>query len=145
MAGRLGGMRGTWDRRRVTAIAIGGAAGTGLRWAVVTSVETGRFPWPVFAINVAGSVLLGVLLAEEWSHPRARLLLHDAGGIGFCGGLTTFSTFSLEVVNLARDCDTGVAVIYTVASVVAAIAGVTAGAGALRRVRAVTLPLEEDP
>lgn len=145
MKGRLGGMRGTWDRRRVTAIAIGGAAGAGLRWAVVTSVEANQFPWPVFALNFAGSALLGVLLAEEWSHPSARLLLHDVGGIGFCGGLTTFSTFSLEVVNLARDGDTWFAAIYCVASVAAAIAGVTAGAGALRRVRAVTLPLEEEP
>lgn len=145
MAGRLGGVPGTWDRRRITAIAIGGATGAALRWAVVTSVDAGRFPWPVFTLNVVGSVLLGVLLAEEWSRPSARLLLHDVGGIGFCGGLTTFSTFSLEVVNIARHGDTWLAVIYAVASVAAAIAGVTAGAGALRRVRAVTLPLEEEP
>ncbi len=138
-------MRGSWDQRRVSAIAAGGVAGAGLRWAVVTSVEAGRFPWPVLVINVAGSVLLGVLLAEEWSHPSARLLLHDVGGIGFCGGLTTFSTFSLEVVNLAREGDVGLAVIYAIASVAAAIAGVTAGAGVLRRVRAVALPLEEQP
>ena len=136
-------MRGSWNRRRVTAIAVGGAVGAGLRWAVVTSVEPGRFPWPVFAINVVGSVLLGVLLADEWSHPSARLLFHDVGGIGFCGGLTTFSTFSLEVVNLARDGDTWLAVIYAAASVAASIVGVIAGAGALRRVRAVSLPLEE--
>ena len=137
--------RASWDRRRVAAIAIGGAAGAALRWAVVTSVEVGRFPWPVFTLNVSGSVLLGLLLAEEWSHPRARLLLHDVGGIGFCGGLTTFSTFSLEVVNLGRDGDASLAVIYTVASVVAAIAGVTFGAAALRRVRAIAQPLEEEP
>lgn len=116
-----------------------------LRWAVVTSIEVDGFPWPVFALNVAGSVLLGVLLAEEWSHSSARLALHDLGGIGFCGGLTTFSTFSLEVVNLARDGDGGLAVVYAFASVAAAIAGVTAGAAVLRRVRAVTLPLEEQP
>nr|MDQ3355012.1 hypothetical protein [Actinomycetota bacterium] len=68
MAARLGGVRGSWDRRRVTAIAVGGAAGATLRWALVTSVESGRFPWPVFALNVVGSVLLGVLLAVERSH-----------------------------------------------------------------------------
>jgi CrcB protein len=145
MAGRLSGVRGTWDRRRVAAIAIGGAAGAALRWAVVTSVEAGPFPWQVFALNVVGSVLLGVLLAEEWSHPRARLVLHDVGAIGFCGGLTTFSTFSLEVVNLVRDGNASFAVIYAVSSVAAAIAGVTAGAAALRRVRAVATPLEEQP
>jgi CrcB protein len=138
-------MSSRWDRRRLIAVALGGVAGAGLRWAVLTSVEAGRFPWPVFALNVAGSVFLGILLAGEWTHPRRRLVLHDAGGIGFCGGLTTFSTFSVEVVNLARDGDAATAATYATASVVAAIAGVAAGAAALRRLRAVTLPLEEDP
>lgn len=96
-------------------------------------------------VNVAGSLILGVLLAEEWTHPQARLLLHDAGAIGFCGSLTTFSTFSVEVVNLARDGDVGIAASYTVASVTATIAAVVAGAAALRRLRAISLPLEERP
>lgn len=138
-------MRGHWDRRRVIAVALGGVAGAGLRWAVLASVQAGRFPWPVFALNVGGSVLLGILLAEEWAHPRLRLLLHDAGGIGFCGALTTFSTFSVEVVNLARDGDTATAATYATASVVAAVAGIATGAAGLRRLRAVTLPLEEEP
>jgi CrcB protein len=127
------------------AIAIGGVAGAALRWAVLASVDSGRFPWPVLVLNVSGSFLLGVLLAEEWSHPRTRLLLHDAGGIGFCGSLTTFSTFSVEVVDLVRDNDLGMAVLYTVASVAGTIAAVVAGAAALRRVQAITLPLEEQP
>jgi CrcB protein len=129
----------------VAAVAIGGAAGAGLRWAVVTWVEAGRFPWPVLAVNIAGSLLLGVLLAEEWDHPRLRLALHDAGGIGFCGGLTTFSTFSVEVVQLARDGDTTLAAAYAAVSIVGAVLGVVAGAGLLHRVRAVTLPVEEEP
>jgi CrcB protein len=127
------------------AIAVGGVAGAASRWAVSASVDAGRFPWPVFALNVAGSLILGVLLAEEWSHPRARLVLHDAGGIGFCGSLTTFSTFSVEVVDLYDDGDVGIAVVYTVASFTATIAAVVAGAAALRRLRALTLPLEEQP
>jgi fluoride exporter len=138
-------MRAQWDRRRALAIAIGGAAGAATRWAVVTSFETGPFPWPVLAINVAGSLLLGVLLAEEWSHRRARLLLHEFGAIGFCGGMTTFSTFAVEVVDLSRDGHTATAVVYAAASVVTAIAGVVVGAAALRRLRALTLPLEEAP
>lgn len=99
----------------------------------------------MLAINVAGSVLLVVLLAEEPSHPAIRTLLHDGGGIGFCGGLTTFSTFALEVVNLARAGDTAVAATYTAATVVGTLGGVVLGAAALRRVRAMTLPLEEEP
>lgn len=127
------------------AVALGGIAGASLRWLVLTSTEAGRFPWPVLALNVAGSVVLGMLLAEEWTHPSLRLLLHDAGGIGFCGGLTTFSTFSLEVVDLVRAGDTAVAALYAVVSVVGTVGGVAAGAGALRRLRAITLPLEEAP
>lgn len=138
-------MRRTWDRQRLAAIAVGGAAGAGVRWAVVTSVDPGQFPWPVFALNVLGSILLGVLLAEEFSHPSARLVLHDAGAIGFCGGLTTFSTFSVEVVDLFHGGHLLMGTAYAVGSVVGAIAGLVAGAAALRRVRALTLPLEEAP
>ena len=127
------------------AVALGGIAGASLRWLVLTSTEGGRIPWPVLALNVAGSVVLGMLLAEEWTHPSLRLLLHDAGGIGFCGGLTTFSTFSLEVVDLVRADDIAVAALYAVVSVVGTVGGVAAGAGALRRLRAITLPLEEAP
>jgi fluoride exporter len=144
LSGRLVGVRGSWDRRRAVAIAVGGVVGAVLRWAV-TSVDAGRFPWPVLAVNVAGSFILGVLLAEEWSHPRARLVLHDAGGIGFCGSLTTFSTFSVEVVNLSKNGDVGIAAVYTVASIAATVAAVVAGAAVLRRLRALTLPLEEQP
>jgi len=138
-------MPGTWDASRVAAILVGGAAGAVVRWAVVTTVTTGRFPWPVLAVNVAGSLLLGVLLAGEWSHPTARVLLHDAGGIGFCGGLTTFSTFSVEVVNLARDGAPATATAYALASVSATVLAVVAGATAMRHLSAVNLPLEEQP
>jgi CrcB protein len=72
-------------------------------------------------------------------------VLHDGAGIGFCGGLTTFSTVSLEVVNLVQDGRPGLAVVYLVSSVAAALAGVVAGAGVLRRLRALELPLEEQP
>jgi CrcB protein len=129
----------------VLAIAAGAVIGAGLRWAVLSLWSTGPFPWPVLVVNVAGSLVLGALLAEEWAHPRARLLLHDFGGIGFCGSLTTFSTFSVAVVELLRDGDELVALASLVASVVGSIGGVVAGAAALHRVRAAGLPLEERP
>ena len=103
------------------------------------------FPWPVLVVNLVGSFVLGVLLAEEASHPRARLLLHDLGAIGFCGGLTTFSTFAVEVVDLVDQGDAALAVTYSVVSVVGAIAAALAGAALLRRTRALRLPLEEQP
>ena len=138
-------MRPTWDRTRVVAVAAGGVVGATVRWATLTSWEPAGFPWPVFVVNMVGSVLLGVLLAEEALRSARGVLLHDAGAIGFCGGLTTFSTFSVEAVDLIRDGDTTVAVAYGVLSVVGAIVGVVAGAGALRQVRALTLPVEAEP
>lgn len=139
-------MQTRWDRRRALAVAAGGVAGAATRWALVTAVTVpGALPWPVLVLNVIGSLLLGVVLAEEWTHPRARVLLHDGVAIGFCGGLTTFSTFTLEVVELARDGEASVAVLYAILSLVLSIVGVVVGAGALRRVRAIALPLEEAP
>jgi CrcB protein len=140
---RLGEGRAPWDGRRALAIALGGAAGAGARWAVLTSVEPGRIPWSVLLVNVAGSLLLGVLLAEEQNHAHRRVLLHDGGAIGFCGGLTTFSTFAMEVVDLARAGDSALAAAYAAMSLVAAVAGVLCGAAAMRRLRAAGLPVEE--
>ena len=138
-------VRGGWDRRRLAAVAAGGALGASLRWFALSLIETNGFPWGVLAVNLLGALLLGILLAEEWTHPAARLWLHDLGGIGFCGGLTTFSTFSLDVVELARRGETTLAMAYTLASVLGAIVAITLGAAGFRRVRALTIPLEEAP
>ena len=119
--------------------------GAGLRWAVLTLSPPGRFPWPVLVINVVGSFLLGVVMAEEWAHPRRRLLLHDAAGIGFCGGLTTMSTFAVEVAELLRDDHPATAYGYVAASLAGGLLAVVAGAAVLHRARALTLPLEERP
>lgn len=146
-AGRhAGGMplvRWTWDR--AGAIAVGGALGASCRWFVVEVAGDRRFPWPVLVVNVVGSLLLGVLLAEEPEHPRARVALHDLGAIGFCGGLTTFSTFAVEIVRLIDRGDGAFAALYGIASVAGTIVAVLTGAALLRRVRAIELPLEEAP
>ena len=99
------------------AIVLGGVLGAGIRWAVGEAVETGRFPWATFAVNVVGASLLGAISAMD-----VRPTLAPAIGTGFCGGLTTFSTFSVEIVELI---DTGrpvTAAIYGVSSVATAVA-----------------------
>lgn len=132
---------------RWVAIALGGALGATVRWAALAVAEpSGVLPWPVLALNAVGSFLLGVLLAEEASRgPRARVLLHDAGAIGFCGGLTTFSTFALDVTTQLRDGAVGAAALYTMLSVGLALGALVAGAALRHRVAALAEPLEEEP
>lgn len=130
-------------RSSVAAIALGGVAGATCRWAALElwPVHDG-FPWTVFVINVVGSFVVGVALAEEWTHPAWDVWARDLIGIGFCGGLTTMSTFAVETAGFLRDDRVGLAFTYTAASLAVAVAAAFAGAAACRRVRALTLPLE---
>ena len=130
-------------RSAVLAIAGGGVVGATCRWAALDLWPIGSgFPWTVFTINVFGSFVVGIALAEEWKHPTWSVWARDAVGIGFCGGLTTFSTFAVETATFLRDGRTGLAVGYTTASLLASVAAAVAGAASCRRVRALTLPLE---
>ena len=54
-----------------------------------------RFPWGTLVVNGVGSFFLGVVLGAEWGMTEQLFL-----GLGFCGGLTTFSTFSLQTLTL---------------------------------------------
>ena len=109
--------------------AIGGVARyycTGLASRLIS--ET--FPWGTLLINVGGSLVIGVLAAlatDDGAHPlvahEARLLLM----VGVCGGFTTFSSFSLETLNLARNGDWLAAGGYVIGSVVLCLAVVAAG------------------
>ncbi len=85
-------------KRRLLLVAVGGAAGATLRWAVSTLDVTSAFPWPTLLVNVLGAGLLGWLIATKPAPDRLALI-----GAGFCGGLTTFSTLSVEVAELLRD------------------------------------------
>ncbi|MBK6845794.1 MAG: fluoride efflux transporter CrcB [Gemmatimonadetes bacterium] len=83
--------------RLIGFVALGGAAGSVARFllgALLQSRDAGAFPWGTFTINLTGSLLLGFLLrvamASTVMSPELRALLT----VGFCGGYTTFSTYS---------------------------------------------------
>ena len=86
-------------------VAIGGALGALLRWAVAL-LGCGGFPWPTLVVNVGGSLLLGVVAhhGPDWT---LTLL-----GSGVAGALTTYSAFALETVRLPRR----TAVLYALAT-----------------------------
>ena len=109
-------------------VALGGAAGSLLRYGAGQALgppRPGAFPWHTFAVNVAGSLLLGVVVAlvprDDPHHLRALL------AVGFCGGLTTFSTFGYETVSLLQSRAYGVALAYVGGSFVLALTAVVIG------------------
>ena len=132
-------------RRAAVAVAAGGIVGALVRWgAIETTGPVSGFPWPVFGLNVAGSFVLGIALARSRS-TGATVWWRDVVGIGFCGGLTTFSTFAVEAAELMRDGRSTLAVAYVTASVAAALVAVWAGAALAGIPEAVEDPLESEP
>ena len=114
---------------RIVVIAAGGALGTLARYEVSQAVvvSANGFPWATFAVNVVGSLLLGVIItvvAERW--PPTRYALPFAA-IGFCGGFTTFSTLMVEAVRRAQDGYPALGVVYLLASVVAGVVAAVLG------------------
>jgi CrcB protein len=113
--------------REALIVALGGAVGSVVRWLVGQALggPARALPWGTLTVNVAGSLALGVVLAV-WPAERtsaARLLL----GVGFCGGFTTFSTFSAELVAMLERGETVRAGGYAVASLTAGAMAVLAG------------------
>lgn len=113
-------------------VAAGGIVGTAGRYALALAAPTpaGAWPWATFAVNVAGSFVLGALLeALARSRGPARRLrrLRLFGGTGFCGSLTTYSTFAVEADLLVRDHAAGTAAAYLAASLLTGLAAAAAG------------------
>jgi CrcB protein len=113
----------------VLLVALGAAVGAPLRYLTDRLIQAragSRFPWGTLAVNVAGSLLLGFLVGLP-VEPRVAALL----GTGFCGALTTYSTFAVETVTLPRRPAVGNVVVSVVAGPAAAGLGLLL-AGLLR-------------
>lgn len=96
-------------------VAIGGAAGSLLRYGCSRLWNGPAFPFGTFAVNIAGSFLIGLLWASfgKEADEQKRLLLIT----GFCGGFTTFSAFSLEGMQLLEQARIFIFFLYTFATV----------------------------
>ncbi|MGC4878446.1 fluoride efflux transporter CrcB [Micromonospora sp. DT43] len=109
----------------VLLIALGAAVGAPLRYLTDRAVQSRHdsvFPWGTLTVNVVGSLLLGVLVGLPNSPAAAALL-----GTGFCGALTTYSTFSYETLRLTRGGHRLLALANVVGSVAAGLAAAAAG------------------
>lgn len=114
-------MRMSGELYSLAAVAVGGAAGAVTRYVFgrlathFLSDTIAQFPWHTFSINILGSFILGIVAIWYQSHSHSYwwLLL----GTGFCGGFTTFSTFSLETLALIERERWGSVAFYTFGSV----------------------------
>lgn len=110
-------------------VLVGGAVGAPLRYltdVIIQSRHDSLFPWGTFTVNVAGSALLGLVagLVSTADLPAWTMALV---GTGFCGALTTFSTFGFETVRLVEEGALAEAVLNSILSL---MVGLAAGIGA---------------
>lgn len=108
-------------------VGLGGAIGAMSRYGLGTIAIKMDFPLTTFLINFVGAVIIGLFAGLTMSRddisPNTALFVK----VGICGGFTTFSGFSLEVMNMFEDNHAILAIVYAIVSVVTCVIGVWLG------------------
>ena len=107
-------------------IFLAGGLGSLLRYVIGLILPSCFFPWATVAINVIGSLALG-LLGGLGSRMGWSDNLQLALTVGLCGGFTTFSTFSKEALSLATTGRWGAFSLYVIGSIVLGLAATAVG------------------
>jgi fluoride exporter len=116
--------------RTFWAVAVGAALGGVARYYLASALQQrlgATFPWGTLVVNVSGSLLLGVLIRYALATPTVSVEMRALLTTGFCGGYTTFSTYSYETATLLEDGQYGRAGAYALGSVVVALGATFAG------------------
>jgi fluoride exporter len=118
-------------------VALGSAVGGVSRYllgGLIQRLLDTTFPAGTLLINISGSFLLGAILRYAMETPTLSPEVRALLTIGFCGGYTTFSTFSYETVALLQDGEWGRAGLYVGASVILSLFGTFLGFAMAREV-----------
>ncbi|MGW4298237.1 fluoride efflux transporter CrcB [Streptomyces sp. NPDC004376] len=109
----------------VAAVAVGGALGAAARYGVQRAWPSrpDGFPWATFGVNVAGCVVMGVVVMFFMEIRPAPPLVRPFLATGFLGGFTTLSTYAADTERLARLGAPGAALAYYAGTLLAGIAG----------------------
>jgi CrcB protein len=115
----------------VFAICLGACAGALSRWGLALWLNAGFFPWGTVVVNLAGGFLIGLAIALFQAMPQLDPAWRLALITGFLGALTTFSTFSAEVVSMAANdrllLALGTATLHLVGSLLLTVLGLRMG------------------
>lgn len=117
------------------AIGAGGAVGAMARHGVSRAALHylgPNFPWGTLTVNAVGSFAMGAFIVWLARHEPQTSALRAFLTVGLLGAFTTFSTFALDAVTLAKDRTLTIAGVYVAASVVLSIGGLVAGMVAMR-------------
>jgi CrcB protein len=116
--------------RTVWAVAVGAALGGVARYYLGSTIQQrlgAGFPWGTLCINVSGSLLLGVIIRYALATPAMSVEMRALLTTGFCGGYTTFSTYSYETAMLLEEGRYERAGLYALGSVLLALAATACG------------------
>ena len=112
--------------KEVLLVGLGAFFGSGLRHLI--NVKIGLlnllFPWATFGINLTGSLLIGILMALSFRDQNLWKLLLTTG---FCGGFTTFSSFSFESLSLLKSGNIVMVLGYIILSILGGLLFATMG------------------
>ena len=112
----------------VIAICLGASVGALCRWGLgLWLTPGGLIPWGTLAANLIGGYLIGVCIAAFQSTPQLDPVWRMLLVTGFLGGLTTFSSFSSEVIIFVMEARYGLALVTTAAHVLGSLLMTVAG------------------
>jgi CrcB protein len=121
------------DPPRLAAVAVGAVVGAGTRWAAFLVAGPRGADTALLAVNVAGSLLLGAVLAAPAGSATGSRRSRDVLAVGFCGALTTWSGLALQLAAATRDGDWAGAAAWLTAHLVLGIGAATLGWSVVRR------------
>ena len=118
-------------------VMLGGAIGAGARHLVgrATLAALGpNYPWGTLAVNLIGGLLMGLLAGSLSRVGHGSEQLRFLLGVGVLGGFTTFSAFSLDVMNMLQRGDWGMGITYILVSVIGSVLALAAGLALTRAI-----------
>lgn len=126
-----------FDYRELVAVFVGGGLGAAARAGLnaLAVADPTTWPWPTFTANIVGAFLVGYFTTRLLERLPLSSYRRPLLGTGLCGGLSTFSTMQIEMLNMIEHQRYGLAAGYLAASITLGLLAVQLATKLVRRVR----------